>query len=143
MERGTTMLTHAAAIGVVLYVVMVFGLKQQNDIAENRSLLLAAISLIYMILYGHGLPLKLNKNLAFTISSSSSKSTGVHIEIISAGERERSTLVTFGILTFLYGASIYYFLPLSLLSINLTRFKSLPSSFKWSLLTILDRIFVK
>lgn len=82
------------------------------------------------------LPIKslLNKNLAFTISSSSSKSTGVHIEIISAGERERSTLVTFGILTFLYGASIYYFLPLSLLSINLTLLLAI---FLWILLGML------
>ena len=63
MERGTTMLMHSVIIGVVLYVFMVFGLKQQNDIAENRSLLLAAISLIYMILYGHGLPLKLNTKI--------------------------------------------------------------------------------
>lgn len=63
MERGTTMLMHSVIIGVVLYVFMVFGLKQQNDIAENRSILLAAVSLIYMILYGHGLPSKLNTNL--------------------------------------------------------------------------------
>jgi ABC-type antimicrobial peptide transport system permease subunit len=76
----------------------------------------------------------LNKNLAFTISSSSSKSSGVHIEIISAGERERSTLVTFGVLTFLYGASIYYFLPLSLLSINLTLLLAI---FLWILLGML------
>ena len=63
MERGTTMLMHSVIIGVILYVFMVFGLKQQNDIAENRSILLAAVSLIYMILYGHELPSKLNTNL--------------------------------------------------------------------------------
>ena len=57
------MLMHSVIIGVILYVFMVFGLKQQNDIAENRSILLAAVSLIYMILYGHELPSKLNTNL--------------------------------------------------------------------------------
>jgi hypothetical protein len=63
MEKGSTMLMHSVIIGIVLYAFMVFGLKQQNDIAENRSILLAAISLIYMILYGHGLPLKLNTKI--------------------------------------------------------------------------------
>ena len=63
MERGTTMLTHAVAIGVVLYVVMVFGLKQQPLVAENRSILIAAAVLIYMVLYGHGMPTKMNMNI--------------------------------------------------------------------------------
>ena len=63
MERGTTMLTHAAAIGVVLYVVMVFGLKQQPLVAENRSILIAAAVLIYMVLYGHGMPTRMNTNI--------------------------------------------------------------------------------
>ena len=63
MERGTTMLTHAAAIGVVLYVVMVFGLKQQPLVAENRSILIAAAVLIYMVLYGHGMPTRINTNI--------------------------------------------------------------------------------
>jgi hypothetical protein len=63
MERGTTMLTHAAAIGVVLYVVMVFGLKQQPLVAENRSILIAAAVLIYMVLYGHGMPTRMNMNI--------------------------------------------------------------------------------
>jgi hypothetical protein len=63
MERGTTMLTHAAAIGVVLYVVMVFGLKQDPLVAENRSILIAAAVLIYMVLYGHGMPTRMNMNI--------------------------------------------------------------------------------
>ena len=63
MERGTTMLTHAVAIGVVLYVVMVFGLKQQPLVAENRSILIAAAALIYMVLYGHGMPTRMNMNI--------------------------------------------------------------------------------
>jgi hypothetical protein len=40
---------------------MIFGLGQQENIAENRSILLASGILIYMILFGHGLPTKLNK----------------------------------------------------------------------------------
>jgi len=55
------MLLHSVIIGSILYVFMVFGLGQQAIVAENRSILIASGVLIYMILFGHGLPLKLNK----------------------------------------------------------------------------------
>lgn len=61
MERGLMMLLHSVIIGLVFYLLMVFILKQQSCIAENRSILLAALVLIYMILFGHRLPTKLNK----------------------------------------------------------------------------------
>ena len=57
------MLLHSAIIGMVLYVVMIFGLGQERAIAENRSILMASCVLIYMILFGHGLPLKLRNNI--------------------------------------------------------------------------------
>uniref|UniRef100_A0A6C0AZA3 Uncharacterized protein n=1 Tax=viral metagenome TaxID=1070528 RepID=A0A6C0AZA3_9ZZZZ len=63
MERGTTMLIHATIIGVVLYLLMLYVLKQSSVVAENRSILCAAVILIYMILFGHGLPTSINKNL--------------------------------------------------------------------------------
>ena len=56
------MLLHSLLIGIVLYAVMRL-IGQRPDIAENRSLLLAAIVLIYMILFGHGRPGAINKNL--------------------------------------------------------------------------------
>jgi hypothetical protein len=40
---------------------MIFGLGQQNEVAERRSILIASGVLTYMILFGHGLPMKLNK----------------------------------------------------------------------------------
>ena len=55
------MLLHSVMIGIVLYVIMIFGLGQQQSVAENRSILIAACILIYMILFGHGLPGQLNK----------------------------------------------------------------------------------
>jgi len=61
MERALIMLLHSVMIGMVLYLLMVFILKQQSRIAENRSILIAALTLIYMILFGHRLPTKLNK----------------------------------------------------------------------------------
>jgi hypothetical protein len=63
MESGLTMLLHSAIIGIVLYLFMVFALKQQKNVAENRSILIASVVLIYMILFGHGLPGKLNRNI--------------------------------------------------------------------------------
>jgi hypothetical protein len=63
MESGLTMLLHSAIIGIVLYLIMVYILKQRPVVAENRSVLLAAVVLIYMIVFGHGMPTKINKDL--------------------------------------------------------------------------------
>jgi len=57
------MLAHSLIIGVLLYIFMIYMLKQKPAIAENRSILIAAFILAYMILFGHGLPTKLNKNI--------------------------------------------------------------------------------
>ena len=61
MESGLTMILHSVIIGIALYAVMVFGIGQQKNVAENRSILLASGVLIYMIVFGHGLPTKINK----------------------------------------------------------------------------------
>ena len=63
MERGLVMVLHSAVIGVVLYLLMVFVFNQNPRLAENRSILIASALLIYMILFGHGLPTKINKTL--------------------------------------------------------------------------------
>jgi ACR3 family arsenite efflux pump ArsB len=63
MEKGRMMLLHSVIIGILLYLFMIFILGQKQIVAENRSILLAAIVLIYMILFGHGLPTSINTNL--------------------------------------------------------------------------------
>jgi hypothetical protein len=63
MERGLMMVLHSIIIGLVLYILMVFAFNQNAMVAENRSILIAAILLIYMVLFGHDLPTKLNSNL--------------------------------------------------------------------------------
>jgi hypothetical protein len=63
MENGLMMVLHSAIIGIVLYVIMIYVLKQNKVVAENRSVLIAAIATIYMILFGHGLPTSINKNI--------------------------------------------------------------------------------
>jgi len=57
------MVVHSVVIGIVLYLVMVFLLGQKPIVAENRSILLSSFVLAYMILFGHGLPTSVNKNL--------------------------------------------------------------------------------
>jgi ACR3 family arsenite efflux pump ArsB len=65
MENGRMMVLHSAIIGVLLYVFMVFMLGQRQIVAETRSILLAALVLVYMIVFGHKLPssTSINKNL--------------------------------------------------------------------------------
>jgi len=57
------MLMHSIIIGVLLYLYMIFGLGQKQVVAQDRSILFAALILSYMILFGHGLPTSINKNL--------------------------------------------------------------------------------
>lgn len=63
MEKGRMMILHSAIIGILIYLFMIFILGQNEVVAENRSILLAAVILIYMIVFGHGLPTSINKNL--------------------------------------------------------------------------------
>lgn len=65
MERGLMMLLHSTIIGLLLYVFMIFILRQKQDVAENRSILVASFILIYMIVFGHGMPTtaSINKSL--------------------------------------------------------------------------------
>ena len=62
MERGLVMLLHSIIIGIVIYFIMIY-LGQNKILAENRSILLSTLILTYMILFGHGLPSSINKNL--------------------------------------------------------------------------------
>ncbi len=63
MERGLTMIVHSVIIGFILYLIMTFILGQKQAIAEDRSVLIAAVILVYMVLFGHGLPTSINKNI--------------------------------------------------------------------------------
>jgi hypothetical protein len=62
-ESGLSMVGHALIIGVLLYVLMRYLLKQPMAVAADRSILIAALVLIYMILFGHKLPGRVNSNI--------------------------------------------------------------------------------
>ena len=57
-------LLHTAIIGSVLYLLMTYLLKQSTGVALDRSVLIAAAVLIYMVLFGHSFPPgKINPNV--------------------------------------------------------------------------------
>ena len=62
-ERGLVMAMHSAIIGAILYAIMTFVLRQPAAVAENRSICIAAAALIYMVVFGHGLPGRVNPQL--------------------------------------------------------------------------------
>jgi hypothetical protein len=62
-ERGLTMVIHSVVIGIALYALMTLMLKQSPAVAENRSILIASAVLIYMIVFGHGLPTHVNPQI--------------------------------------------------------------------------------
>jgi len=61
MENPLIHVFHAFIITLVLYVLMKFALGQSQTMALNRSILLGALALAYMILFGHGLPTQVNR----------------------------------------------------------------------------------
>ena len=76
----------------------------------------------------------LKKNIATSLNTMINKTQGVKIEVISLQKKELTSLIIFGLITFIYGASIYYFLPLSLVSMN---FGLIGAIFLWILFGIL------
>lgn len=64
-ERGLVMLAHSAMIGVAIYLMMRYVLNQSALVAEDRSIVIAAFVLLYMVMFGHGMPGQMNRNLSF------------------------------------------------------------------------------
>ncbi len=62
-ESGFIMVIHCIVITAVLYLIMTKLLKQSTAVATDRSILIGTVILAYMILFGHGLPGKINPNL--------------------------------------------------------------------------------
>jgi hypothetical protein len=56
MERGLVMVVHSIIIALLAYGIMIYGLRQNSIRAENRSILLGASALVYMVVFGHKAP---------------------------------------------------------------------------------------
>jgi TRAP-type C4-dicarboxylate transport system permease small subunit len=63
MESGTTMLFHAVLLMLLSYVLMRYVLGQSSAVAEDRSVLLGGVVLVYMVLFGHGMPGRVNPRI--------------------------------------------------------------------------------
>lgn len=64
MEPGHIMLLHSIGIGSIIYIIMFYVIKEGQLVSENRSILIASLLLVYMLLFGHGLPsTTINPNL--------------------------------------------------------------------------------
>jgi hypothetical protein len=64
-ESGFTMLVHAIVIGAFLYVVMKYGMHTSDPVSQDRSVFYGCIALLYMVMFGHGAPTRINPNLLF------------------------------------------------------------------------------
>ena len=53
---GLEHVLHASVITAVLYIAMLYGLKQSASVAETRSLAVGAFALAYMLVFGHNAP---------------------------------------------------------------------------------------
>jgi len=63
MENGLSMVVHSLIIALLIFVILFFLLKQSKNVAVDRSIFVGSLVLLYMILFGHGLPTKVNSNL--------------------------------------------------------------------------------
>jgi TRAP-type C4-dicarboxylate transport system permease small subunit len=64
-ERGAVMLAHSAMVGIAIYLMMRYVFNQSALVAEDRSIVIGAFVLIYMVMFGHGMPGQMNRNLSF------------------------------------------------------------------------------
>ena len=66
MKQNLEHVMHAVIFTIGIYFVMVYLFNQSQDKACSRSILLGALVLAYMIMFGHSFPpVKLNPSLGF------------------------------------------------------------------------------
>lgn len=97
----------------------VMGTEMQPVPSVKASFYALAIGLIIPLLSSiYPMKIILSKTLTDALSYSSSKTKAVFVQIIHAKDFDRKPYIIFGVLSVVYGLSIYYFLPLSLISMN-------------------------
>lgn len=55
-EGAAMMIVHGFLIGLVLFALMKFALKQSTKVALDRSAVIGLLAAVYMILFGHRFP---------------------------------------------------------------------------------------
>lgn len=57
------MVFHALLLMLLSYGLMRYVLGQSSAVAEDRSVLLGGVALVYMVLFGHGMPGRVNPRI--------------------------------------------------------------------------------
>jgi len=66
MKQNLEHVMHAVILGIALCFVMVQFLGQSQEMACSRSIVIASLALIYMIMFGHSFPPgRINPSLGF------------------------------------------------------------------------------
>jgi hypothetical protein len=63
MEKAHMLVLHASVIGITTHLFLHYVLGDEYELSASRSVLLAALILVYMVLFGCKIPTALNKNL--------------------------------------------------------------------------------
>jgi hypothetical protein len=63
MEGPLEMVLHGAVVAVVVYIACKFLFKDSEAKCMTRSVAIGLVVALYMVMFGHGLPNKVNSNL--------------------------------------------------------------------------------
>lgn len=55
-ETSLNMVMHAFLIAVVVYLLLVYAMKKQNEPSIDKAILAGGLALVYMVMFGHKLP---------------------------------------------------------------------------------------
>lgn len=97
------------------------------DMGVDRTPVPSSFAVVQAIIVGLVIPLlssivpiqnALSKNLNESLDLQRSKTQAVFVEILDSESSNMSTYIVFGVISVAYGLSIYYFLPLAMLSFN-------------------------
>ena len=92
----------------------------EAPVPSPKAILFALLVGLIIPIVSSLIPMKvaLSKTLTDALDYAHSKTKAVFVKIIHAKDFDRKPYIIFGVISVLYGVSIYYFLPLSLISLN-------------------------
>ncbi len=91
-----------------------------KPVPDSFAVLQALIIGIVIPILSSIIPIRsvLSKNLNEALDYQRSKTQAIYIEVLSKDKQNMTGYIVFGVLSVVYGLGIYYFLPLSMLSLN-------------------------
>ena len=92
----------------------------QKPVPDGFAVLQALIIGVVIPILSSIIPIRntLSKNLNEALDYQRSRTQAIYIEVLDKSKEGLSSYVIFGVISIIYGIAIYYFLPLSMLSLN-------------------------